>query len=374
MATEEQTQEQNQDQNIVPEFTFKPVESTADAIIEDVVQIKEETKEPEKKESEDNSEKKEEEKVSEQKQEQEEEKIEQEEAVDLDENLAWNFIKEKKGLKFENIDDFLKSGEAKKGDPEFEKYQEYKTKTRRGFGDFLETQKDWSKETPEIIIKAALKLENPDLSSNEIDFLFDKDYSFDEEIDDDFDINSKKINLKINAKKALTALEKQKEDYLVPRGSEDENVPEVYKEAKEVVDKLYAEQLENEEISKGLRSDFLAKTEAVLNDKFEGFKFTIDGQEFRVKPEDIKQTKNAQSDIANFQKNFFDKENRMTDSEGYHKHLYSAMNPDKIAQHFFNLGKTAHAEQLEKESKNIDVKGEKFIPNPALESFTFKKV
>jgi hypothetical protein len=300
---------------------------------------------------------------------------EEEDAVyDLDEELAFNFLKEKKGLQFENIDDFIKSGTSKKVDPEFEKYQEYKAKTGRGYGDFLETQKDWSKENPETIIKATLKLENPELSNEDIDFLFDKDYAFDEETDDDYDIRSKKINLKVDAKKALATLEKQKEDYLVERGSDDNDIPEIYKEAKDLVERLYDEQTENEEVSKVLRNDFVSKTQSLFNDKFEGFKIKIDGQEFKVKPEDIKSTRENQLDIANFQKKFFDKENRMTDAEGYHRSLYAAMDPEKFATHFFNLGKASYAENLEKESKNIDVTGQKHVPDPALSAFTFKKV
>jgi hypothetical protein len=51
------------------------------------------------------------------------------------------------------------------------------------------------------------------------------------------------------------------------------------------------------------------------------------------------------------------------------------MNADKFAEHFYNLGKTAYAEELEKKSKNIDVKGEKHLPNPSvIEGLTFKKV
>jgi len=288
--------------------------------------------------------------------------------------VAFNYLKEKKGLKFDTIDDFLKHGETKKVDPEFEKYQEYKAKTGRGFGDFLQTQKDWGKEEPEAIIKAVLKLENPDLSNDDIDFLFDKDYAFDESIDDDYDIRSKKINLKVDSKKALAILEKQKEDYMVARGSGDDDVPEVYREAKDLVDRLYDEQLENEESAKILRNDFVSKMQTTLNDKFDGFEFTIDGQEFKVKPDDIKQTREELMDIANFQKTFFDKANKLNDPKGYGKALYGAMNIDKIAQHFFNLGKTTYAENLEKESKNIDVKGEKHVPEPALSSFTFKKV
>jgi hypothetical protein len=303
----------------------------------------------------------------------EDKKEEEPEILDLDEELAFNYLKDKKGLKYDSLEDFLNSKEAKK-DPEYEKYQEYKTKTGRGYSDFLETQRDWSKESPETLVKAALKIENPELSNEDIDFLFEKDYTYDEEIDSDFDIKSKQIILKVDAKKALSKLEKQQADYLVERGSEDDNVPEVYKEAKDLVDRLYDEQTENEEKTKTLRNDFVSKTESTLNDNFEGFEFNIDGQKFLVKPEDIKKTREAQLDIANFQKKFFDKGEKLADTKGYHKSLFAAMDPDKLALHFFNLGKTTYAENLEKESKNIDVKGEKHIPEPSLETFTFKKV
>jgi hypothetical protein len=361
--------EQKEEQT--PDFTFKeviPTEAQNDFSSTEIVEIKEEQpKEVEKLEEQKTEE------TVEQKQEVSEQETEEDQIYDLDEEIAFNHLKEKHGLEFDTFEDFIKSKEPKKIDPEFEKFQEYKEKTGRGYGDFLQTQKDWSKETPETIIKSVLKLENPELSNDDIDFLFDKDYAFDEEIDDDNEIRTKKIILKVDSKKALAVLEKQKEDYQVARGSDDNDVPEVYKEAKDLIDLLYDEQTENEEVSKTLRNDFVVKTQTVLNEKFDGFKFTIDGQDFKVKPEDVKQTRELQLDIANFQKKFFDKENKLADTEGYHKALYAAMNPEKLAQHFFNLGKTTYAEQLEKESKNIDVKGEKHIPNPALESFTFKK-
>jgi hypothetical protein len=376
MVTEEQSPEQKQEET--PVYTFKesaPVENDNFTPISDVVQIPEEVED--KTTTEEKEEKKEEEKqegAAEEKKEgsDSEEQEEEEPVYDLDEELSFNFLKEKYDLKYDSVEDFLKSKEGKK-DPEFEKFQEYKAKTGRSYGDFLQTQKDWSQENPDTIIKSLLKIENPDLSSEDIDFLFDRDYGFDEETDDEFDIKSKKINLKVDAKKALSILEKQKEDYNVPRGSEDDNVPEVYKEAKDLIDKLYDEQVENEESSKILRNDFVSKMQSTLTDKFDGFEFTIDGQEFKVKPDDIKKTREDLLDIANFQKTFFDKSNKLSDPKGYGKALYGAMNIDKIAQHFYNLGKTSYAEQLEKESKNIDVKGEKHIPEPVLSGFTFKK-
>lgn len=374
MAAEEQKQEE------APVFSFK--ESNENTIenqlpASEVVEIKEEqqevkTVETEEKKDPENEEVKTDEKKIEDTDPKEEE--EENEVFDLNEELAFKYLKESKGLKYDSIDDFLKAGEAKKVDPEFEKYQEYKNKTGRGFGDFLATQKDWNKETPETIIKTVLRLDNPDLDSEDIDFLFDKKYGFDEDIDDDNDIRSRKINLKVDSRKALETLERQKEDYMVPRGSDDDSIPQVYIDAKDAVDQLYEEQIENEEKSKVLRNDFISKTNSVLNDKFEGFKFKADGQEFKIKPKDIKQTRESQSDISNFQKKFFDKESKMSDAEGYHKGLFVGMDPDEFFTIAFNLGKTTYAEKLEKESKNIDVKGDKHIPEPSLlEGFTFKK-
>jgi hypothetical protein len=363
VEVEDQNQEQNQEQEAA--FTFKTVESSSENIIpeSDVVEIPEEPinipapaeTQPEEEEEE------------------EEDEEENEEVYELNEELAYNFLKEKKGLESDSLEDFLQSKGKKNIDPEIEKYLEYKAKTGRGYSDFVETQKDWNGESEEALVKAGLKLQNPNLSNEDIDFIFERDYSFNADVDDDFDVKSKIINLKIESKKALDLLNKQKEDYFVVRGSDEENVPEVYKEAKTLIDELYDEQTENERIAKTRRDAFISRTESVLNEKFEGFKFNVEGQEFTVKPEDIKATKAAQLNIANFQQKFFDKDENLIDPEGYHRSLFAAMDPEKLAKHFFNLGKTSYAESLERESKNIDVTGNKHIPAPDLGGFTFKK-
>jgi hypothetical protein len=299
MSTENQNQEQNEDTNQEQNvgFTFKESPTNPTDIFEssaDVVIIKEEEEEnktppsttPPDIKNENKEEKTEQEESSESKEasEQQEKKEDvDDEVLDLNDEVAFKHIKETHGLEFETLEDFLKSKEVKKLDPEVEKYLEYKAKTGRGYADFLETQKDWAAESPDVLIKTVLKLENPTLTQDEIDFLFDRDFGYDEEIDDDADINSKKINQKIESKKALAFLEKQKADYLVDRGSNDDDVPEVYKEAKKLVDQLYDEHTENEQRSTALRDDFVSKSTTVLNDKFEGFKFTIDNQDFRVK-------------------------------------------------------------------------------------------
>ena len=43
----------------------------------------------------------------------------------------------------------------------------------------------------------------------------------------------------------------------------------------------------------------------------------------------------------------------ISDAEGYHKALFAGMNVDKLAQHFYDLGRTEAIETNAKESKNI---------------------
>jgi len=45
----------------------------------------------------------------------------------------------------------------------------------------------------------------------------------------------------------------------------------------------------------------------------------------------------------------------MKDAKGYHKGLYTAMNADAIASHFYEQGKADALKQSIKESKNIDM-------------------
>ena len=45
----------------------------------------------------------------------------------------------------------------------------------------------------------------------------------------------------------------------------------------------------------------------------------------------------------------------MKDAKGYHKGLYTAMNADAVANHFYEQGRADALKQSAKESKNIDM-------------------
>lgn len=345
-GTEQEKEAQSQEQE-TPAFTVKLSDDNATQQAE--VEKQEEKQEEQKEESKEN--KQEEKPAGESK----EEKKEEAKSEISDEQVK-EYLKAK-GLEFENYED-LKPKEQKKLTPEIEKFLEFKDKTgNKNYGDFLATQKDWKEENPDTVIKQLMKAENPSLTEKEIEFRFNKKFGYDENLDEEDVIQDKQIEKKVELQKALNFLDKQKEEYMVPKGSLDADVPEEFKKAKEFAENFARQQEENTKFATSQRNDFVAKTDQIFTDSFEGFKTKIGNEEFVVKPQDLKATKEAQMNIENFQKKFFDEKGTLADPVGYHKALYTAMNADKVAEHFFNLGKASQAESDEKESKNIPADG-----------------
>ena len=101
-------------------------------------------------------------------------------------------------------------------------------------------------------------------------------------------------------------------------------------------------------------SAFVKKTEQVFNDKFKGFEFNVGDKKFRYNVKNTDQVKDAQSKISNFTKKFLDKDGLMDDAKGYHKGLYTAMNADAIAQHFYEQGKSDAIKDTVAKAKNIN--------------------
>ena len=108
---------------------------------------------------------------------------------EIDEETAWKVLKEKKGLTQENFEELLTPKEQKKYAPEMEKFNEFIEKTgNKDYNKFLETQKDWSAESPENVLKNYIKLSNPDLTDREAEHLYNKKYNtadLDEELDEE---------------------------------------------------------------------------------------------------------------------------------------------------------------------------------------------
>lgn len=294
--------------------------------------------------------------------------------TNIDETAVSNFIKEKYGIDAK-LEELVKPKEVKALTPEVEKFLEFKDKTgNSNFSDFLATQKDWSQEPKEVVLMENLKAENPTLNEKQLNRLYEREYGFDPEVDDDDEIMDKEINIERDFQKGLKVLEERKQEFMVPRGS-DESIPEDFRNAKSLVDTLAKQQQEDDKLFEENRSDYLAKTENIFTDNFEGFKVKIGNDQVAIKPENIQDAKKEQSDLSNFNNKYFDpKTGKVTDAEGLHKALYFGMNADKVAEHFYNLGKSSLAEEEDKLSKNIVNTNSRQLPENGASKITVRVV
>lgn len=281
------------------------------------------------------------------------------ESVELNEDLALRYLAESKGMTVEEFQNSLTPKEQKKYAPEIEKFQEFVDKTgNHNYKDFEATQKDWTAESTEVVLKELLKKENPTLDQEDIDFLYEDKYVFDEDLDSDREIKSKQIKAKVDLQNAYSYLEKQKEDYMVNRGSDD-YIPEEYRNAKADWENLQQQQESVELARQGNYADYLAKTESVFSKDFEGFKIKLGNDEIgfedvSVKPDNIQDVKNYQADIANFNKEFFDeKTGKLEKPKEWHEALYMAKNYKAELNKAYNRGIAKKAELDDRLSKNI---------------------
>jgi hypothetical protein len=296
--------------------------------------------------------------------------------VTIDENAVINFLKEK-GIEADSLED-LKPKEEKKLSALAEKLQEFIEKTgNENIQDFLETQRDWSQESESTRLMAYLQVENPDLNQQQLNRLFNKRYStegLDPEYEADADaILDKEIALKQDLRKADALLEQRKQDYMVKRGSD--NLPEDVREKLTQFEQIAQEQKSYQDAIARQQQTFVAKTNELFTDNFEGFKVTVDGKEYKIKPQDVGATKTKQTDVGNIINKYFDKETGViTDPVGYHKALFFADNPELAAKHFIEIGRAEEAERAERESKNITMDTKQIPQSNSKPAFVVEKV
>ena len=83
--------------------------------------------------------------------------------------------------------------------------------------------------------------------------------------------------------------------------------------------------------------------------------FSVGEKKYRFNVKNVNEVKETQSDINNFVKKFLNKNNQMSDAAGYHKSLFTAMNPDAVARHFYEQGKADAVKDRVARDKNINV-------------------
>ena len=231
-----------------------------------------------------------------------------------------------------------------------QKLVDFMEETGGDINDYVKLNKDYSQMDGDEALKEYYKLTKPHLDAEERSFLLNENFSYDEDVDDERDIRKKKIAYKEQVAEAKAYLDGQKSKYYdeIKAGSK------LTVEQQKAVD-FFNRYNKESEASEALQSTFLKKTNSVFTDKFKGFEYNVGEKKYRFNVKDATKVKETQSDINNFVKKFLNEDGTMSDAKGYHKALYSAMNSDAIAQHFYEQGKADALKQSVAKSKNVDM-------------------
>ena len=200
------------------------------------------------------------------------------------------------------------------------------------------------------------KKTKPHLNGEEINFLLEDTFSYDEEADDPKDIRRKQLALKEQVAEARSYLDGQKSKYYeeIKAGS---NLTKDQQEAIDFYNRYNQEEEQREEMIRTQQSTFVNKTDKVFDKNFKGFEFNVGDKKMTYQVPSVNDVRNTQIDINNFVGKFLN-EGVMSDAAGYHKGLFAAMNPDAIAKHFYEQGKSDAIKQSVSDSKNINTSRE----------------
>jgi hypothetical protein len=256
----------------------------------------------------------------------------------------------------EQVEEAVSEAEATgKPIPEnIQKLMQFMEDTGGDLQDYVKLNKDYSELDNHSLLKEYYTQTKPHLDSSEVDFLMEDYFSYDEEIDDEVDVKRKKLAMKEQVAQARQHLDGAKSKYYedIKYGSK---LTGEQQKAVDFFNRYNKESKEQQEVAEKQHKTFLNKTNKLFNKEFKGFEYNVGDKKFRFNVKDSNTVKDTQSDINNFVGKFLNKKNEMEDAKGYHKSMYTAMNADKIASHFYEQGKADALKDSVAKSKNISM-------------------
>ena len=220
--------------------------------------------------------------------------------------------------------------------------------------DYARLNADYSNVDDQALLREYYKKTKPHLDNDEINFLLEDNFAYDEELDEDRDVRRKKLAYKEEIAKAKDFLEGLKDKYykevkLTSKLSQDQ------KEAIDFYNQYQQEQSQLQEINTKASENFTELTSKLFNEEFKGFDFKVGDKKYRFKVKDPARVQQNQSDISQALGKFLDNDGLLKDAAGYHKALFAGLNADQIANHFYEQGKADAIRNIKASSKNINM-------------------
>ena len=221
--------------------------------------------------------------------------------------------------------------------------------------DYVNLNRDIKNMDDADVLDEYYRTTKPHLTPEERNFILEERFNYDTEVDDEKDIKKKKIALKEQVAEARAYLDGQKSKYYenIKAGSK---LTSEQQKAIDFFNRYNKDSEKQKKLTEKSKRTFLNKTKTLFNENFKGFDYKVGDKKFRFNVKDVDKVRETQSDINNFINKFVDEDNvTISDAAGYHKSLYTAMNADNIAKHFYEQGRADAIKEKIAKDKNIDL-------------------
>ena len=239
-----------------------------------------------------------------------------------------------------------------------QKLMDFMDETGGDLQDYVNLNRDVSKMDDSDVLDEYYRQTKSHLTAEERNFLLEDTFGFDEDEDDPKEIRKKKIALKEQVAEARAHLDRQKSKYYedIKAGSK---LTEEQQKAIDFFNRYNKESEEKKKLSERSKSIFNERTNKVFNEDFKGFDYQVGDKKFRFNVKDTNEIKETQSDINNFIGKFVGEDSTIKDAKGYHKSLFTAMNADAVAKHFYEQGRADAIKDRVAKDKNINMEPRK---------------
>ena len=235
-----------------------------------------------------------------------------------------------------------------------QKVVDFMSETGGSLEDYVKLNTDYASLNEDQLLREYYETKYSAYDREDIDFLLADKFSYDEELDDEREVRLKKLERKQALSEAKNHLDGLKSKYYDEIKMGSKLNPE-QKKAVEFFNRYNKESEEAAKVAERQTSRFKQESAKVFNEKFEGFDYSVGDKKYRFKVNNAGQVKETQGDINNFIKKFLNEKGEMKDAKGYHKSLFTAMNADQVAQHFYEQGKADAVKDSMARTKNVNM-------------------
>ena len=240
-----------------------------------------------------------------------------------------------------------------------QKLVEFMNETGGDLNDYVKLNRDVKEMDDSDVLDEYYRSTKSHLTPEERSFLLEDNFGYDDSVDDEKEIRKKKIALKEQVAEARAYLDGQKSKYYedIKAGSK---LTSEQQKAIDFFNRYNKDQEQQIKLNEESKKVFLEKTNNLFNNDFKGFEYNVGDKKYRFNVKDVDKVKTTQSDINNFINKFVNKDSAtIDDAAGYHKSLFTAMNADVIAKHFYEQGKADAIKSRVERDKNINLEPRK---------------